>query len=195
MMFQKVKSLKRDGTDRRNTEINLTTQYIIIRKQGAAMNVEPNAFISEWYNVPESAPHVTLLVKENYRAKDLGPMMKTALGPKWEQTENLLIFQSQDATMIKMLCSIPAITKTTGSDGTGKPNSSSSKAKTSESDLLEEIISNISGQVWSNNDADVGLGKSANPVTVELRSNVKLPSRPQYPLKPEAEEGVGFVGE
>ena len=68
-------------------QIHLTTQHIIIGKQGAAMNVEPNAFISEWYNVPESAPHVTLLVNENFKAKDLGPMMKTALGVKWEQTE------------------------------------------------------------------------------------------------------------
>jgi len=28
------------------------------------------------------------LVNENFKAKDLGPMMKTALGVKWEQTEN-----------------------------------------------------------------------------------------------------------
>ena len=93
MMFQKVKSSKSHGTNRQNTEINLTTQYIICGKQGAAMNVEPNAFIFEWYNVPESATHVTLLVNENFKAKDLGPMMKTALGVKWEQTDNPLIFQ------------------------------------------------------------------------------------------------------
>jgi len=53
--------------------------------------------------------------------------------------------------------------------------------------------------VWSQNVADVGLVKSVNPVKVELRPNVKLPNRPQYPLKPKAEEGVsrtteGFIG-
>ena len=53
--------------------------------------------------------------------------------------------------------------------------------------------------MWSKNEADVGLVKSANPVKVELRPNVKLPYRPQYPLKPEEEEGVsgtieGFAG-
>ena len=37
--------------------------------------------------------------------------MKTALGVKWEQTENPLIFQSQDATMIKILCSVSALAK------------------------------------------------------------------------------------
>ena len=36
-------------------------------------------------------------------------MMKTALGVKWEQTENPLIFQSQNATMIKIMCSVSAL--------------------------------------------------------------------------------------
>ena len=61
--------------------------------------------------MPESAPHVTLLVNENFKAKDLGPVMKTALGVKWEQTENPLIFQSQDTTMIKILCCVSALAK------------------------------------------------------------------------------------
>ena len=81
-MFHKVESSKSHATNRQNTGINLTTQHIILGKQGAAVNVESNAFISKWYNVPEYAPHVTLLVNENFRAKDLGPMMKTALGVK-----------------------------------------------------------------------------------------------------------------
>lgn len=36
----------------------------------------------------------------------------------------------------------------------------------------------------------MGLVKSANPVKNKMKPNVKLPYRPQYPLKPEAEEGV-----
>ena len=41
-------------------EMNLTTQYIVIGKQGAAMNVEPNAFTSERYNGTEPAPQVRI---------------------------------------------------------------------------------------------------------------------------------------
>jgi len=61
------------------------------------------------------------------------------------------------------------------------------------------MIFHVPNQVWSKNEADVGLVKSANPEKVQLRPNVKLPNLPQYPLKPEAEEGVsgtmeGFAG-
>lgn len=63
----------------KDQSIELITQYIIVGKQGAALNFDPNPFISGWYNVPESVPHITLLVNENFESKDLGPMMKTAL--------------------------------------------------------------------------------------------------------------------
>ena len=128
-------------------------------------------------------------------------MMKTAFGVKWERTENPLIFQSQDATMIKILCRVSALAKPQAIMVLANQMVQTAKqreAKTSESDLLKEMISHIPYQVWSKN-ADVGLVKSANPVKVELKPNVKLPNHSQYPLKPEAEEGVswtieGFVG-
>ena len=91
--------------------------------------------------MPESAPHVTLLVNENFKAKDMGPMMKTALGVKWEQTENPLIFQSQDSTMIKILCSVSALADQSVQTAKQK------EARKSESDLLKEIIFHVPNQV------------------------------------------------
>ncbi len=32
--------------------------------------------------------------------------------------------------------------------------------------------------------------KSANPIRVTLRTGATMPRKPQYPLKPEAEEGI-----
>lgn len=49
-------------TETEGTKVELVTQYIIVSEQGAALNVETNDFISKWYNVPDSAPHITLLV-------------------------------------------------------------------------------------------------------------------------------------
>lgn len=35
----------------KNMKIDLSSNYIIIGPKWAAMNVEPNPFIAEWYNV------------------------------------------------------------------------------------------------------------------------------------------------
>lgn len=76
----------------RNLNVELVTQYIIIGKQGVALSVQPNSFISEWYNVPESAPHITLLVNEQFESKDLGPVMQVATQTEWQETENFMKF-------------------------------------------------------------------------------------------------------
>ena len=52
------------------------------------------------------------------------------------------------------------------------------------------MLKHVPECLWSKHDTDVGLVKSANPVQVELKPNRKLPRRPQYPLKPEAEQAI-----
>jgi hypothetical protein len=45
---------------------------IIIGKQRAAVDVMDRVgsiFVEEWYNVSDSAPHITLLVKKGFKAK------------------------------------------------------------------------------------------------------------------------------
>lgn len=59
--------------------IELTSQNIIVGEQGEALHV---AHISKWYNVPESMPHITLLIN-NFKAKELGPMLKPASQTTW----------------------------------------------------------------------------------------------------------------
>ena len=44
-----------------------------------------------------------------FQSKGFGAHDENSFGVKWEQTENSLIFQSQDATMIKILCSVSAL--------------------------------------------------------------------------------------
>ncbi len=45
-------------------------------------------------------------------------------------------------------------------------------------------------ELWSQHDTDVGLVKSANPIKIVLRSGTKMPKKMQYPLKPEAVQGI-----
>lgn len=91
--------------------VKLKSQYIVVGLQGAALNVEPNEIISKWYKVPESMLHITLLVNERFEAKDLGPIMKTSAQIKWIETENPLIFQNKDSTMLKILCETTMLAK------------------------------------------------------------------------------------
>lgn len=49
---------------------------------------------------------------------------------------------------------------------------------------------NIPSEVWSQHDTDVGLVKSASPINIKVKPDAKLPWKAQYPMKPEAEEGI-----
>lgn len=44
--------------------------------------------------------------------------------------------------------------------------------------------------LWSQHDTDVGRVKSASPVEIRFKQGAVPPKRSQYPLKPEAEEGI-----
>ncbi|XP_013882160.1 uncharacterized protein LOC106530969, partial [Austrofundulus limnaeus] len=175
----------------KDLHVNVTSQNIIIGVQGAAASVETNPFITKWYKVPHSAPHITLMVNEGFESKDLGPMMLTASQIEWKATDNPLVFTTDDASMIKIIC---------GSFMTAKPQIITAPRKTEKQsfsatekycdELKQEILKEIPEELWSKHDTDVGLIKSANPVQIELKPNVKLPYRPQYPMKPEAEIGI-----
>lgn len=48
-------------------KVEVTSQYVVSGKQAAAVYMEPNVFITEWYNVPESESHGTLFVNEHFK--------------------------------------------------------------------------------------------------------------------------------
>ena len=52
------------------------------------------------------------------------------------------------------------------------------------------MLRQVPEQLWSKHDTDVGLVKAANPIRIDLKPNVQLPNKPQYPLKPEVVEGM-----
>ncbi len=87
----------------------MISQYIVVGPEGVALQVDREKFIDEWFEVPNSVPHVTLYVSKNCASKDLGPMMQKAEKCKWEATENPLIFQSADKAYLKILCATPML--------------------------------------------------------------------------------------
>lgn len=160
--------LKREWDEAtRDVKVELKTRHIVIGSQGAALNVQSNSVISEWYNAPESVPHITLLVNENFESKELGPMMRRASQVEWEKTDNPLIYMSQDGAMIKITCELsmtahPQVVTITKR----KAGQNVVQEKESENMLMEDTRQHVPDKLWSKHDADVGLVKSANPVEV-----------------------------
>ncbi len=69
-------------------QIEIVSQYIIIGKQGTALNVPDCTSVKKWFSVTNSVPHNAVYVGKNWETKDLGPMMKKAEQSKWEPTEH-----------------------------------------------------------------------------------------------------------
>lgn len=84
----------------KDMKVKLDSQYIIVGQQGAALNVQENPFTSEWYNVPESGPHITLLVNKGFQSKDLGPMMLAATHV-WEKNREPRYLNSAERGHVK----------------------------------------------------------------------------------------------
>ncbi len=174
-------------------KIEITSDYIIVGKQGAAMNITENYFIKNWFNVPNSVPHVSLYIGKYWETKDLGTMMKKAKQFQWEATMNPLIFHSKDKDYIKILCN----TTLTGVPQEVLVNHKIPVQMTipkiqqvSNSELFKDMESQVPPELWSQHDTDVGIVKSANPIIVRLKPGVGLPRKWQYPIRSEAETGI-----
>lgn len=87
---------------------NKTTviQYedIIVGAQGATATVKLQHDVEEWFQVPGSAPNVTLLIADQYESQDLGPMVKAAKEIKdWITSDCPQISLSPDGSLFKIL--------------------------------------------------------------------------------------------
>ncbi len=170
-------------------KIPMMSQYIIVGPEGAALQVDRERFIDEWFEIPNSVPHISLYISKNCVSKDLGPMMRKAEKCKWEATENPLIFQSVYKVYLKILCATPMLGVPRMVINT-KIDPKVNEHQTKQAELLKEMEKQVPMELWSQHDTDVGLVKSANPVRIALRSEAKIPKKMQYPLKPEAEKGI-----
>ena len=91
-------------------EINNKTtviQYvdIVVAPQGAAAVVTfPDKEVAEWFQVTNSAPHVTLLIADKYESHNLGPMVQKAKQvTEWDDTAWDCISMSKDGLFLQNL--------------------------------------------------------------------------------------------
>lgn len=107
-------------------------------------------------------------------------MMKEA--KQWEITINPLIFHSADKNYIKILCGTSLM-------GTPQEVAINQKIQTqmvttpelieTNAELFKDVERQVSTELWSQHDADVGLVKSASPIRIQLKPDARLPRKPQ----------------
>ncbi|XP_035984577.1 actin cytoskeleton-regulatory complex protein PAN1-like [Fundulus heteroclitus] len=108
-MFYDKGQKQEDYEESWDEEINNKTtviQYadIMVGPQGAAAVVKfPEKDIAEWFQVADSAPHVTLLIADKYESHDLGPMIQEAKKvTEWIDTAWNRISVSKDGLFFKI---------------------------------------------------------------------------------------------
>ncbi|KAK0133963.1 Gag-pol polyprotein [Merluccius polli] len=79
-------------------------EHLYIGPQGVATHVHLDDKTRQWYALTEtSVPHLTLAVARNHEAKDLGPMMKTAMGvTDWTPTTNVRVHTSPSTKIYRI---------------------------------------------------------------------------------------------
>ncbi|XP_041833465.1 uncharacterized protein LOC121634675 isoform X2 [Melanotaenia boesemani] len=183
--FQQDPPTADDWIKEQPDRVNLTSTAIIIGPQGAAMSIEPNAYLTKEFEVPNSVPHITILINEGYTSKKLGPMMKEAGKLRiWTHKENH-IMESQDGRFLKIM---------TDAQGNTRPEvillPCDEPTRDPKRLMKEEMLSIVPSELWAKSDTDVGLMKNAQPVSIKLKENTTLPFVPQYPLSDHVLEGT-----
>lgn len=84
----------------------LKIQNIYIGPQEASAAVMLPPELKQWFLVPNTVPHITLLAAKGYQPCELGPMVKAALQvPEWHQTDSRDMHVSLDRQFIRILLS------------------------------------------------------------------------------------------
>ncbi|KAF7689310.1 hypothetical protein HF521_012663 [Silurus meridionalis] len=59
-------------------QYSLKAENVILGPQGIAATVQLPDHIAQWYSFENSVPHVSLMIGQNFKSKDLGPMVREA---------------------------------------------------------------------------------------------------------------------
>ncbi|XP_029700614.1 uncharacterized protein [Takifugu rubripes] len=159
---------------------------IIIGPQGVAAVVKLQDDVKDWFQVPNSTPHVTLLIADKYESHDLGPMVKAARQVKdWMTTDCQQIRTSPDGLFFKIAFTL--------ADEAMAEKVKVPRERVRQMLIAEEhttLLEQVPSQVWSQHKTDVGFVKSAEPQKFLTKPGVRLPHQRQYPLRPDTIEGI-----
>lgn len=148
----------------------ITSEDIFLGPEGVAAAVHLPEELSGWFQIPNSTPHVTLLVAGNCESHHLDPMVKRALQvQEWTPTQNKYIHVSKDKQFIRI--SLKVGDEAVAHKVAVEVTTPTQMAITTEH---EEMLNQVPPQLWTAHKTDVGLIKSAQPVHIKLKPHVNL---------------------
>ncbi|XP_056879085.1 uncharacterized protein LOC130519563 [Takifugu flavidus] len=164
----------------------LQYEDIVVGPQGAAAMVKLQNDVTNWFQISDSTPHVTLLIADGYESHDLGPMVKKARQIEhWIKTDCQQISESPDGQFFKIAFTL--------ADEAVAEKVRLPREKVRHMLITEEhatLLEQVPSQVWSQHKTDVGFVKSAEPRKFSVKPGVRLPHQRQYPLSPDKIEGI-----
>jgi len=167
-------------------QYSLISRDIFIGTEGAAAAVTLPPELLEWYQIQDSAPHITLMTANGHRSSELGPMVKAALQVlEWRPTDNKYIHISPDTRFYR-------ISATNYNVGTAETVILNIQTPTKQCLLSEheDLLGQVPPTLWSKHKTDVGYIKSAEPIHINVKKGVRLPYQRQYPLRQHAIDGI-----
>ena len=183
-----------------NDEITVECWYWSSMRCAVSVCLTPRQ--SKYYNIKDADAHISLSKAPTDRWRDLGPFVRECNQmTDWQPTDKPHIEYSPTNDAYRRL--VPeheTFSKTTNclrsvyvmgdpDDPGCKPANQMSHTCYSSSADLPEILQEVPRTLWASHKYDVGLIKSAEPVKIKPLSGYR-PKQQQYPLKPEAVEGI-----
>uniref|UniRef100_A0A6Q2XPH9 ribonuclease H n=1 Tax=Esox lucius TaxID=8010 RepID=A0A6Q2XPH9_ESOLU len=161
------------------------SKFIYVGPEGVAADVQLTEEQDQWYMMAEeSVPHVSLALHPKHQAKDLGPMVKRAVEcTDWTLTQAPNVWYSPSCKKYRLeapgtdwvYLERREITLDHGREKMDHP-------------VATARLNELPDSLWSKGPTDVGL-TDCPPVTFKIGPGEPI-WLPQYPHKPEAEEGL-----
>ncbi|XP_048867231.1 uncharacterized protein LOC125740321 [Brienomyrus brachyistius] len=169
----------------------MITDGIILGPEGVAIPIRKMGIVGEWYNIPDTEPHIAMTF--NQSMLDLGEMMQQARQVVWVPTvrEGMQAAAGEKMLRIQWSAKVVGDLKLDNRDPwLWSMIGVQCDAKESTEECWQEMEREVPEEVWTAHDTEVGLVNSASPVEIYLKPGCTPPWKNQYPLKPEAEEGI-----
>jgi len=180
----------RETNSKLHQTFDITLGTMWIGKQGIGLEVHLTQEQLKLWNQPSSiTPHVTFAITRGYQTTDIGHVV-TCLKKASQAT---LMGSSQVNGLWRI-----------GADGycwsecRGTVKAMFEMADLSEingAGKLPELLEQVPTCLWATHANDVGRIRGMHPVKINIDTSKKLPRKPQYPLRPEAEAGIAPVVE
>ncbi|XP_042070941.1 uncharacterized protein LOC121812529 [Haplochromis burtoni] len=164
---------------------NVCSQNIYVGPEGVAAAVNLTDNQRPWFKMgPDSVPHITLAVHESHQAKELGTMVRRALGePGWQPTQIPDVWYSPKCKTYRITCQ----SEDTVMLEHEQISRIHGRERIDHADAVAALAT-LPDTLWSAGPTDVGQA-TCSPVLFQLKSETPI-WKPQYRQKREAEEGI-----